>query len=547
MEVPGYKLGRLYDNGEYCRSYSALNLNNHKTVNIQVFNPSLAANQTFLSQFKMLTSKLVGSKFGIMSSFLRSEITDRACYVTSEHYSYPQKTPSTTLNLTRQQVIKFAVQIAQTLDELHKIGVVHGGIELTSLCFESQDLLVLRPPSLQRVITVLRPISFKSLTSAQRQYLAPEANRELTPATDFYALGVLLYQLLYGHNSYNVRDAKSLKENISKDVDRDLEYLLQHLLAKEVDKRIQNYDQFKDILQKCGVELPENEAPSTNETSDHQLKSEKLKASSSTDSKWFLPAAGVTSVALAGLFLVSLAPENMQPQSQSVDTRRVVTSKTTDVGAKAAEQTSTIAKTESQETSIGFNKLYQQALDQIETNPETALRIINVALKKNPDNNDAINLIKRIEQQIEIDLLFEDVEIQLKEVQLLTPKGDNAFETYQTLAKMLSPDDQRVSNGFTRITAAYYALSENELLNNQLEKALEYAELGLSIKADYPKLVELRRNIIERQRLSDHELHLAKQDRAQQVRDLQLTNSLIQNQAKQINKTEHSASQLESK
>ncbi|MES9977901.1 MAG: hypothetical protein ABW107_04030, partial [Candidatus Thiodiazotropha sp. 6PLUC5] len=65
MEVPGFKLGRRYDFGQHYQSFSALNLKNHKTVDIQLFNPSLVANQTFKTQFKKISQKLIDSDFGI--------------------------------------------------------------------------------------------------------------------------------------------------------------------------------------------------------------------------------------------------------------------------------------------------------------------------------------------------------------------------------------------------------------------------------------------------------------------------------------------------
>jgi serine/threonine protein kinase len=544
MEVPGYKLGSHYEREQYYQSYSALNLNNHKTVNIQFFNPALVANQVFRSQFKKITKMLVGRNIGVMTSVLQTEVSDRACYVITEHYFCPQQISSTTLKLTRHEVLQFALQIAQTLDELHKIKLVHGGIELSSLCFKSRDILVLKPPMLHRVIDILRPMTFKSLTKAQRQYLAPEANKGLTPATDFYALGILIFQLLFGVDSGDAVFS-SPQNHLLNSEHKDLEYLFRKLLTGDVGQRVQNIVQFKAALQQCGVELPDKPAFSNKAIFPNQIKLKEVEPTSGSNIKWIITGVGLAVVALAGTLFFMLPREHMLTDYLLSDSERNEDSEISKFEKKPVKQTPVLAKSEAKSehpvTTAGFDKLYHQAINQIDINPKMALLIIKVALKYQPQNADALNLKQQIERQIESDTILEVAEKQLTEGQLTSPKGNNAYESYQALAKVLSPGDERVRTGLTKIAAAYYALSENELEKNQLEKALEYVDLGLSVRADYSQLLMLRSSIIEQQALLERENQVEQRYQELLLRNQKYTDALIHTQLRQIKQIKQTA------
>ncbi|MEJ2620637.1 MAG: hypothetical protein P8163_10345 [Candidatus Thiodiazotropha sp.] len=544
MDVPGFKLGRQYDGGQYYQNYSALDLKNQKTVNIQLFNPSLVANQTFYQQFQKITHKLVNTPFGIISPILHAEISNRACYVITERFTCSQDIFSSSLNAKKYQVLQLALKIAESLDELHKARLVHGGIELNTFCLKSSGQLVLKPPMLQRVIPALRPFTFKALTTAQRQYFAPEAYEDLTPATDYYALGVLIYQLLFGVNSFNAAMISFPDRLILREGHQDLETLFRQLLADEVEQRIQSYAQFKTALQQCGLKMATTNPNNNLAATKNQPKIEKHTGSSL---KWIIPTTGVAISALVGTLYFSPLREVLPPLSGFVAQQTTEVSEASISAPNQSQQISSQNESENFAKLNGFNRLYQQAKTQIESSPKTALRIIDVALKLSPNNTDAINLKHRIQKQIEIESLFEDAEHLLQEMQLITPKGDNAYESYKMLANLLSPTDERVQKGFSRIADSYFALSENEVDNNQLDKALEYIDLGLSIKADHPRLLALRNTVIERKKLLEIELQVAQQEHKQRLRDKEVTGTLIRRQVRQIKNSSQPASNSKAK
>jgi serine/threonine protein kinase len=509
MDIPGFKLGREFADGEYCRRYNALNLGDHKTVSIQVFDSSLVANQEFSNQFRDVTSKLVGSSFGIMSPILQAEISNQACYVISKYFPSPQQLSATPPTLTKHQILVFALQLAQTLDQLHSVGLVHGGIEYNSLYFKTPNQLMLRPVILQRVIPTLRPITFKSLDQAQKRYLAPEVSEGLTPATDFYALGVLLYHLIFGPLTIDKTSVEPLEDWPFVGDDQDLEYFFKELLAPDPGQRIQSLDQFTEVLERCGVDLLEIAPTVSNTTSVHHRKENGGETASRSFSKWMILTAGLAVSVLAGTQVMMPAVDEAQQQREpvAVDASEVVPSDiTTNVETNPVEQptANSFAKIELAETSPSVAILYQQALTQMEANPEIALQIVKVLLEQEPVDTALLKLEHQIKEAIEIRSLINTAKQQLKEEKLLQPSGDNAYESYQALAEKLSFDDERVRSGFTDIANAYHTLAENLFKKERIDNALELVERGLSVKDDYAPLLKLRITINEeKDRLQD--------------------------------------------
>lgn len=516
MDIPGFKLGRQYADGHYCKGYNALNLSNHKTVNIQVFDPALAADQTFADQFREITGKLVGTSFGIMTRILQAEISDHACYVISDYFPGPQQLPPTPPDLTRQQIFHFALQLAQTLDQLHKAGLVHGGIEYSSLYFKSPDNLQLRPVPLQRVIPMLRPMTFKSLGRAQKPYLAPEAGEALTPATDYYALGVLLYQLVFDSVPADPPDSGLLEGCTFEGKHQYLESFFRQLLAIDAGDRIRNLDQFSTALRKHVVLLHDTPPSSHKAVPPQTLGVDSSESASSSLPKWIIAATGVAGIALAGT-LYLLPREDIQAGPGVSDSQGIVVADEANITQEQVIRRPDLVQKESGGTPLDPDNLYQQALTQMEMSPKAALSTLNVVLKQKPDHSGALELKQRIEREISVRSIIDTAERQLRESKLLAPGGDNAYESYLALADMLSAEDERVGEGFTRIATAYHGEAENMYVKNRLDKAEEYVELGLSVKADFPPLLKLRSSIYKRRQSLAKEKRLAEQKRQRRL------------------------------
>jgi serine/threonine protein kinase len=166
-------------------------------------------------------------------------------------------------------------QAALGLDMVHQAGLVHGRVQSTDLCVQSNGhVKLLRHPTI-----VPQPIDFeatdpKGRILASADYFAPELagpNRFPDPATDIYALGCVLFELLQGRPPFAggklhekmVRHARepvpSLAESIG--APRELAEIVARMMAKDYNLRFQQASEVADRLEVYATRRPSSVLP----------------------------------------------------------------------------------------------------------------------------------------------------------------------------------------------------------------------------------------------------------------------------------------------
>ncbi len=100
-----------------------------------------------------------------------------------------------------EQVIQIATQLADVLWSAHREGIVHRDLKPENIILVGRDVKVLDFGIARITAPELPDITKTGQVLGTPQYMSPEqlrGSREVGPATDQYALGVLLYELLEG-------------------------------------------------------------------------------------------------------------------------------------------------------------------------------------------------------------------------------------------------------------------------------------------------------------------------------------------------------------
>lgn len=102
-----------------------------------------------------------------------------------------------------EQVVEYAEQMAAALQASHEKGVIHRDVKPGNFLISRSGRLKLSDFGLAR-IDAGRKITRAGKTAGTVLYMAPEQIRgkDLTPATDLYALGCVLYELLSGRTPF---------------------------------------------------------------------------------------------------------------------------------------------------------------------------------------------------------------------------------------------------------------------------------------------------------------------------------------------------------
>ena len=102
------------------------------------------------------------------------------------------------------QALGWLIPIADALHYAHQRGVIHRDIKPSNILFDSEDQPVLTDFGIAKLLeTDEATLTGTGLGVGTPEYMAPEQwQGKATPATDQYALGVVLYELITGQKPY---------------------------------------------------------------------------------------------------------------------------------------------------------------------------------------------------------------------------------------------------------------------------------------------------------------------------------------------------------
>lgn len=101
-----------------------------------------------------------------------------------------------------------------------------------------------------------------------------------------------------------------------------------------------------------------------------------------------------------------------------------------------------------------------------------------------------------------IEQLFSIAKLQISELKLTNPKGDNALESYKQILEM-DPDNDQAKKGITSLKEMFLTWAENNLKNNNIDRVRNYYQKALLIDPEDPeipqKLSELDQRVADQE------------------------------------------------
>ena len=105
------------------------------------------------------------------------------------------------------EIVDSITQVCNALQYIHNRHIVHGNIQPSSLLIQSDHTVLLTNFSMKHIYQGNDPL-VAQIEEGNAAYVAPEqVVGMITPASDIYAVGVLLYRLLTGHLPYDGESA----------------------------------------------------------------------------------------------------------------------------------------------------------------------------------------------------------------------------------------------------------------------------------------------------------------------------------------------------
>lgn len=162
--------------------------------------------------------------------------------------------------LTYENVIHIGIEVAQALAHAERFGVIHADIKPSNLLVGEDNVVKLSDFGLSRPVSGTQEATRLSGTPA---YLAPEVLHgvPLSQKSDMYALGVTLFELLFGRYPFEL-SGNTLKEQLRshgnaeidfpkpwpRHVPREFAAVIERLLAKNPEDRYPSYQELIGAL-----------------------------------------------------------------------------------------------------------------------------------------------------------------------------------------------------------------------------------------------------------------------------------------------------------
>ncbi len=172
-----------------------------------------------------------------------------------------------------KEALKIVIPIADALAYAHELGVVHRDVKPSNILFTPGGVPVLTDFGIAKILkTDEATLTGTGLGVGTPEYMAPEQwQGKASEATDQYALGVVLYELLTGEKPYTADTpvAIALKQATEplprpsskvKGISESLEQVLYKVLAKEPGDRYADMAAFQMALTVANVETVERTA-----------------------------------------------------------------------------------------------------------------------------------------------------------------------------------------------------------------------------------------------------------------------------------------------
>jgi serine/threonine protein kinase len=164
-------------------------------------------------------------------------------------------------------IVSYIRQVADALQYAHNQGIVHRDVKPENMLVGDDDKILLSDFGIAMRLTVYEKNPYRQITSGTVYYMAPEQLLDnLHPASDQYALAVIVYEWLAGDRPFPVSTVTAVNQPLrgsppplrekNPQLARNVEKVIMKALARDPEDRYPSVEKFAEALEQASHSGP---------------------------------------------------------------------------------------------------------------------------------------------------------------------------------------------------------------------------------------------------------------------------------------------------
>jgi eukaryotic-like serine/threonine-protein kinase len=258
-----YQLQQAIGAGGMAIVYKGFDTLLERTVAIKILKLELSKDQNFVDQFRTEAKSAANLSHKNIVTIYDFGIDQDRLFMVMEYVNgstlksiIKQRSP-----MPVQQALPYLIQSAESIGYAHRAGIIHCDVKPQNILVTESGRVKITDFGIARALSTISPDERHQVVWGSPQYFAPEQAAGYPPimASDVYALGVILFELLTGRLPFNSTDGSELARmhredppphprSIVASIPLELDQIVLKVLSKEPSSRYRTADQLARIL-----------------------------------------------------------------------------------------------------------------------------------------------------------------------------------------------------------------------------------------------------------------------------------------------------------
>ncbi|MRD47609.1 protein kinase [Caenimonas koreensis DSM 17982] len=216
LRLKGYRLTRKIGTGGMTEVFLAVRESDSLPVVLKVLDASGKAVSEHLSRFIQEYTLLSRIDHPHVIRIYDQGFTDDHAYIAMEYFETGDLRAEITKGMSGPRVIEIITQVAQALEAIHQMGVIHRDLKPENIMQRADGSVALADFGIAKSMLQQENMAFTQTRHGDvvgtPYYLSPEqaAGGAITPVSDLYSLGVMMFEMLAGARPYKAETLESL-------------------------------------------------------------------------------------------------------------------------------------------------------------------------------------------------------------------------------------------------------------------------------------------------------------------------------------------------